>query len=173
MPRTSVYLMSRHQTVSALSRLTFVAAAIVLTACGGSDDTGKFPLNEMGRGASGAGPTVLPAGLTAASAANLDSGNVAFRMRNYEDALRFYRTASREVPNHPAPWYGIMMVAQATGNTALSDSATTAVSARSGGGELLESGNVMTHKAVDVPSAHAGVVTESAASAAAKVVPPL
>jgi hypothetical protein len=81
------------------------------------------------------------------SAARLDSGNVAFRMRAYPEALRYYRAAAADVPNHPAPWYGILMVAQATGNAVLMDSATQAVAMRSGGGELLESSNAMTHQA--------------------------
>jgi hypothetical protein len=93
---------------------------------------------------------MLPPGLNASAAARLDSGNVAFRMQQYAQALQYYRAASGDVPNHPAPWYGILMVAQATGNTALADSATRAVSSRSGGGDLLDTNMAVAHKGVPV-----------------------
>jgi len=70
-------------------------------------------------------------GLTSAAQAAIDSGNAAFRTRSFDVALRWYERAAREVPRHPAPWFGAYMVGQATNNAALSDSALRMVRERS------------------------------------------
>jgi hypothetical protein len=88
----------------------------------------------------------LPPGLTPLAAAQLDSGNVAFRAQRYDEALKFYRAASNTVPEHASPWYGIYMVAQATGNQGLADSASRAVSRRDTGGELQDTGVAKAHR---------------------------
>ncbi len=122
--------------------------AVLCVACGASaDDSGRQPLATMGSSTGGGEANVIPPGMTALSAARLDSGNVAFRRRQYDEALRYYRAAANDVPSHPAPWYGIYMVAQATGNRALADSATQAVAARNGGEDLLQQGNAQAHQA--------------------------
>lgn len=124
---------------------------VFLAACGAPDSAGRRPLTDApGSGAPGGpmgGSAELPPGMTAIAAAHLDSGNVAFRARNYEQALRYYRTAALDVPQHPAPWYGVLMVGQATGNRALADSATAAVATRSGGGDLLQTDAAKAHQA--------------------------
>lgn len=137
------------------ARLVLPLVAVIVAACNSGDDAGKRPLAEV-VGNSAASENAIPAGLTALSAAHLDSGNVSFRARQYDAALRYYRAAAADVPSHPAPWYGILMVAQATGNTALTDSATQAVAKRSGGGELLESGSAPAHTRAEAttPPAH-------------------
>lgn len=132
--------------------LVLVAILTFLGGCGGADDAGKRPLSEMGQGGTGVASDPLPPGMTASAAARLDSGNVAFRSRQYEAATRYYRAAANDVPEHPAPWYGIYMVGQATGNRELSDSAMRAVAARSGGSELLDTGNVKVHKTPAPPN---------------------
>jgi hypothetical protein len=53
----------------------------------------------------------------------LDSGNAAYRAKNFDLALRHYRDAARAAPTHASPWFGIFLVAQATQNSALADSA--------------------------------------------------
>jgi hypothetical protein len=53
----------------------------------------------------------------------LDSANAAFRRKDYDRALKFYRQAAGAAPNHASPWFGIFMVAEASGNAALRDSA--------------------------------------------------
>ena len=121
--------------------LILVAILTFLGGCGGADDAGKRPLNEMGQGGTGVASDPLPPGMTAIAAAR----------RQYEAATRYYRAAANDVPDHPAPWYGIYMVGQATGNRELSDSAMRAVAARSGGSELLDTGNVKAHKAAAPP----------------------
>ena len=65
--------------------------------------------------------------LSPAARAALDSANAAFKAKDYETALRHYRLAAVATPNHAAPWFGINMVAQATHNQALADSAMTEV----------------------------------------------
>ncbi|MEP7381544.1 MAG: hypothetical protein ABI910_07650 [Gemmatimonadota bacterium] len=60
----------------------------------------------------------------------LDSGNAAFRQKDYPAALGFYARASEVQPEHAAPWFGTYMVGQATRNSALTDSALRMVRAR-------------------------------------------
>lgn len=72
----------------------------------------------------------LPTGLEPLTQALLDSGNAAFRHKNYDAALAFYGKARDAQPEHAAPWFGTYMVAQATKNTALADSALRMVRAR-------------------------------------------
>ena len=81
-------------------------------------------------GALGGGPNMrdsLPETVRLA----LDSGNVAFRAGQYAAALTAYRAAAASAPDIAAPWYGVYMVAQATKNQKLADSALAAVRTRS------------------------------------------
>ncbi len=130
------------------SILAFPILLVSITACGSdASDAAKKPLGEFSASQGGGGPMrELPPGLNAVAAARLDSGNVAFRVKQYDVALGYYRGAADAVPNHAAPWYGIYMVAQATKNTALADSALKAVAIRNGGGELLDTASVKNHK---------------------------
>jgi hypothetical protein len=103
-----------------------VALAALSLACAG-DDGPRVPLNQV-QGQSGTLPPGHPQldgtpAISVAARSALDSGNAAFRQKNYDGALRFYRDAARAAPNHASPWFGIFMVAEATGNTALRDSA--------------------------------------------------
>ena len=106
-----------------------VVAAVGVLACGKKDDASKIPL-----GANAKMPAdsvhkgmVAPAGvapeLTAASKAALDSGNALFRKKAFADALAQYRKAAAGSPGHASPAYGIYMVARATNNVPLADSA--------------------------------------------------
>ncbi len=124
---------------------------VAITACSSdTPDASKKPLGEFSANQGGNAPLrELPPGLNAVAAARLDSGNVAFRVKQYDVALRYYRGAAEAVPNHAAPWYGMYMVAQATKNTALADSALKAVAIRNGGGELLDTASVKNHKSSD------------------------
>lgn len=136
----------------ARAALGVLLAAMLLAAACSSPDVPKTPLggsSSLMRGAS----DPLPPGLNASAAARLDSGNVAFRLKQYDQAMHYYRAAATDVPDHPAPWYGIYMVAEAQGNRALADSATRAVAVRSGGGELLDTGMVKAHGGADGPPA--------------------
>ncbi|MBL0170935.1 MAG: hypothetical protein IPP90_09420 [Gemmatimonadaceae bacterium] len=144
--------------VRRLSRGLLAPVTLLAVACS-APDVPKTPLGAADGGAFVPGATnQLPPGLTASAAARLDSGNIAFRLKQYDQAMRFYEAAAKDVPDHAAPWYGIYMVGQATGNTALADSATRAVAKRSGGGDLLDTGLVKAHggpdKAPALPKKH-------------------
>jgi len=78
---------------------------------------------------------VLPAGepVSATVRAQLDSGNVAYAERQYENALHHYREAVREAPGSAASWFGIQMAATALGNRPLADSARQRIEALSPG----------------------------------------
>jgi hypothetical protein len=67
-----------------------------------------------------------------AAKAALDSGNVLFRHKAYAAALVEYRAASALAPQHSAPLFGIYMVARATNNPVLADSALEGIRLRSG-----------------------------------------
>lgn len=64
------------------------------------------------------------------SEALLDSGNAAFRARDFDGALAFYARAAQASPTHAAPWFGTYMVGKATNNEPLADSALREVRAR-------------------------------------------
>ena len=64
--------------------------------------------------------------------AALDSGNALFRKKAYPEALAQYRLASDRAPQHSAPLFGIYMVARATNNGALADSALAGIRQRNG-----------------------------------------
>jgi tetratricopeptide (TPR) repeat protein len=53
----------------------------------------------------------------------LDSGNVAYRDRQYDEALRHFDTVVRMDPQLAAGWYGLGMTYGAIGNAAAADSA--------------------------------------------------
>lgn len=61
--------------------------------------------------------------LSAAAQALLDSGNTAFRVKDFDGALAYYHKASLTNPTHAAPWFGTYMVGKAMNNAALADSA--------------------------------------------------
>ncbi|HEY7235053.1 MAG TPA: hypothetical protein VH539_12950 [Gemmatimonadaceae bacterium] len=67
-----------------------------------------------------------------AAKAALDSGNVLFRKKAYAEALGQYRAAAALAPQHSAPLFGIYMVARATNNRAMADSALDGIRRRSG-----------------------------------------
>jgi hypothetical protein len=127
-------------------RLLLPLTVLLLAACQNEDDKkGRIPIS--GEGAMAEAPAELPPGMTPAAAANLDSGNVAFRVKQYEVAQQYYMRAATIVPQQAAPWYGVYMVAQATSNQKLADSAMKMVSQRTGGGDLMTS---------ELGNAHAG-----------------
>jgi hypothetical protein len=105
--------------------LLLVAALFTVSACQ-SKAPDKVPLGQVDTTAalpSGHPAVTSPGDLTPAARVALDSGNVAFKAKNYAEALRLYRVAANAVPEHAAPWFGVYMVAKATGNAALGDSA--------------------------------------------------
>ena len=104
--------------------------AIVTVACTTRDEPPKVPL---GRAADSVrAEQQAHALLGPAAKAALDSGNVLFRKKNYQEALAEYRAASALAPQHAAPLFGIYMVARATDNRAMADSALTQIRLRNG-----------------------------------------
>lgn len=61
--------------------------------------------------------------LPRAAVAHLDSGNAAYRAKDYPRAIQHYQAATRIDSEQAAPWFGIYMAERALGNVAAADSA--------------------------------------------------
>ena len=110
------------------TRIVLVACAIV--ACSTKDEPPKVPLGQItdtARAREQAHALLGPAAKAA-----LDSGNVLFRKKAYTEALAQYRAAAELAPQHSAPLFGIYMVARATNNKAMADSALDGIRRRNG-----------------------------------------
>jgi Flp pilus assembly protein TadD len=79
----------------------------------------------------------LPAGVAAA----LDSGNVAFRAGDFEEARAQYLQATELGPEVSAAWFGLSMSERQLGNAAAADSAMLRVQQLAPGASLLHPGN--------------------------------
>jgi tetratricopeptide (TPR) repeat protein len=55
--------------------------------------------------------------------AHLDSGNVAMREQDPEQALAHYLNAAEKAPDNSTVWFGVFIAHNALGNTAAADSA--------------------------------------------------
>jgi len=108
-----------------------VIAAGAALACSGRRDPPKIPLAKGGADSANA-VEAAHALIGPAAKAALDSGNVLFRKKAYAAALAQYRAASALAPQHSAPLFGIYMVARATNNPAMADSALAGIRLRSG-----------------------------------------
>jgi hypothetical protein len=64
--------------------------------------------------------------------AALERGNDAFRKKAYAAALAEYRAASALAPQHSAPLFGVYMVARATNDTVMANSALVGIRQRGG-----------------------------------------
>lgn len=95
----------------------FAAAAGVL-ACGGSDAP-KTPLSE--KSSQGVAPSEPAGVVTGEAKLALDSGNMLFRAKAYAGALSQYRRSAELAPTQLAPLLGIMMVADVTKDSKLSE----------------------------------------------------
>jgi hypothetical protein len=111
----------------------FVAAALAMTGCSTASDAPKVPLGQ--RAPADSAQPVSPAAhaiIGPRAKAALDSGNALYRKKQYAAALVHYREASELAPQHAAPFFGIYMVARATGDTAMADSALAGIRLRNG-----------------------------------------
>ena len=110
-----------------------VASAI---ACSNGESSPKVPLDQLRADSAHAAAGVQAQGgqveLTADARIALDSGNALFRKKAYSAALEQYRLSSSRSPKHAAPYFGIYMVAQATKNASLADSALANIRANNG-----------------------------------------
>lgn len=110
-----------------LQRWTMLGTcAMIVAGCSAGESAG-VPLAQMAAAdsAAAAAPVLAPDAKLA-----LDSGNVLFRAKNFSGALALYRSAASLSPTHPAPWFGMYMVGQATHNAKLADSAMVEMQAR-------------------------------------------
>ena len=99
-------------------RLYSFAAVIGILACGGTDAP-KTPLGE--RSSSGVTADEATPAITGAARLALDSGNMLFRAKAYDRALLQYRRSAQLAPDELAPLLGIMMVADVTKDSKLSE----------------------------------------------------
>ena len=113
------------RTMMRTSRFSGLLLAAVLLACDAGSKAPKVSLAQAKAASvhNAAGVQGVEPALSAQAKAALDSANVLFRNKAYTAALAQYRAASSLAPRHAAPYFGINMVAQATNDKALSDSA--------------------------------------------------
>jgi Flp pilus assembly protein TadD len=110
-----------------------LAALIVLTACdrdGPRDDQATGSIDS----AAWSQARDLPPGVREA----LDSGNAAFRAREYEAAREQYLRAVQLGPEESSAWFGLSMAERQLGNAAAADSAMQRVQQLTPGASLIE-----------------------------------
>lgn len=116
-------------------RLVVFAAGAAL-ACTAQQEAPKIPLAKTARADTRADSVDAEAAAHALlgpdARAALDSGNALFRKKAYAEALAQYRSASSLAPQHSAPLFGIYMVARATNNPVMADSALAGIRLRAG-----------------------------------------
>ena len=112
-----------------LAAMIPMLAVCVSAACNRDDGAPKQPL---GAASAATGAPASSAELSAKAQAALAAGNEAFRAGRYDDALTEYNKATREAPTNAAPYYGVLMAAQKTGNAPLADSASAMIRKLSG-----------------------------------------
>jgi hypothetical protein len=122
--------MSFHESARQVVRLS-LASLCVAVACG-KGGAPKVSLSDATTADSVHRMESAHALLGPAAKAQLDTGNTLYRARDYAGALTRYRTAADLAPQHAAPLFGIYMVAHATGNTSLADSALAEIRKRNG-----------------------------------------
>jgi Flp pilus assembly protein TadD len=120
-----------------IARALTAIALCLSAACAGDESADKTPLDApAGSAATGTTEGALPAAAQAALAA----GNEAYRAGRFDDALTEYNKAVAAAPASAAPYYGVLMVAQKTGNPALADSASSMIRKLSGEEASVHSG---------------------------------
>ena len=98
------------------TRPSWVVMTLLLTAAGCTPDDQRVDSVDMDRIRQDR-EEFPEAGL-----AQLDSGNLAFRGKDYEVALTHYRSATELMPDNAAAWFGITMAAEALGRPEVADS---------------------------------------------------
>ncbi len=106
-----------------------VAIAVIVVGCAPEDqrtDTIDTQAAEAAR-----------ADLPPETVAQLDSGNVAFRARDMDQAVGHYRRVTELAPDLAAGWFGVYMTETMRGNTEAADSAFERAQALAPGASLL------------------------------------
>lgn len=109
---------------SAVCRIAFslLAATLVWGCDRGDREAQNVPLGQGAAAGNEAAPTI-----TGEAKVALDSANILFRARAYDQALAQYRRSAQLAPAELTPLLGILMVAEATNDTALVRSTTARV----------------------------------------------
>lgn len=106
-----------------------LAIAVLALACSKPEPPktplGRATVTDSLRTIAGSSVPIAPAAAVA-----LDSGNDLFRKKAYGPALAQYRAAAALAPENAAPLFGIYMVARATNDAKLADSALAGIRAR-------------------------------------------
>jgi hypothetical protein len=139
-------------------RCALLLAVLAIGGCrADSDEPPKLPLGHPELSGPGAATGNPAPALAAAAQAALDSGNALYKAKAYAAALVQYRRAATLAPEHEAPLFGIVMVATATNDRALADSAGAVMRTRQGGGEATGSNLLDVHKRA-LPDSHPPIV---------------
>lgn len=120
-------LTSRRYSALALT----IAAATSIAACSTSRSGSDSPLAQTAADSARA-VEAAHALIGPDAKAALDRGNELFKKHAYAGALTEYRAASAMAPQHSAPLFGIYMVARATKDTAMANSALAGIRLRGG-----------------------------------------
>lgn len=115
-----------------MKRLWIAFAAVTLvTGCrrpGQDQTTESIGAEEMRKARTEPSPGLV---------AQLDSGNQAYKAKDWERALQHYRAVTRIDADMPAGWFGIYMVEMARGNAPAADSALQRAQKRAPGASLI------------------------------------
>lgn len=108
---------------SAAVRFTLpVLAAVLVLACGNKEEAPMIPLGQAT--SPGLSPHGTVPSITGEAKVALDSGNNLYTAKAYALALAQYRRAAALARDAEAPLFGMLMVASATNDARLADSAT-------------------------------------------------
>lgn len=105
-----------------VSRLGFCFAAVTIWGCGGKSEAPKIPLSQAQSGTTSASDSAGAGAMPPGAQMALDSGNMLYRAKAYDQALAQYRRSAELAPTESAPLVGIFMVADVTKNKKLADS---------------------------------------------------
>lgn len=98
------------------TRAVLLLTALAVAGCGRKEQPGT-PATTAGTGTMTETPRV-----ELGTSAQLDSGNTAFRAKDYQGALAHYRKATEREPALAAGWFGLYMAQSALGDKAGADS---------------------------------------------------
>ena len=121
MPRTdNTRLTMRNGDNSKMLKLNLLTLAVVAanaSACGKADAP-KTPLGAEAPAAGSVNGAAAP-GISGPAKVALDSANLLFRAKSYDQALTQYRRSAELAPGEISPLLGIMMVADVTNDSSL------------------------------------------------------
>jgi hypothetical protein len=118
-------------------------AVLIVLGCSGKDEAPMIPLDQAQ--SPGLSPHGTVPSITGEAKVALDSGNTLYSAKSYALALAQYRRAAGLAPEAEAPLFGMLMVASATNDARLTDSATKLLRALndSAGGDTTTAGELV------------------------------